>query len=286
MDRKFLLCLTLLLLTGCATWSKHRILPGPDGRFRVAVVPFRSEVRIKKLKYIRTLPKHFKPSPGEESRARSEFEAVRRGMTASLEDALAATGDFTVVPDTEVREAMLALSISTDSAKLTRGQLARLGGRLDAPAVLDVGVGGYGKVRKKWYLYMFLDGTGETVTQGVATAAATSNPWIIAGVVGEEALQEMSFWAGGLYFFDRFFTPVILDARMVSASDRKVAWKESAFATINWKALRKLPKPDRKKKEVRLKLASDKALQKLARSVVAAARRNLRRWKRSAGTSS
>ena len=262
-------------LCGCATWSKHGVLPENNGKFRIAVAPFQSPLKIKKLKLIQTVPKDFHPAD-EEILAQIQFRKIKEELSLSLEGKLNETGKFEIVPDTELAKAMTELNLSSPTERLTHDELARIGKKLNVPAVLGVTIGGYGKVKTKWLFYIFGSGALEAIAQGLAAAALTSNPWVIAGVVGEEVLQESTVWGGGIYFFDRIFTPVILDANLISVFDRKSVWKDMPIATISFKALKKLPKEERKRKEVRLRLASEKALKKLAKVLDAAAKRNLK----------
>ena len=64
---------------------------------------------------------------------------------------------------------------------------------------------------------------------------------------------------------------------MVSVFDKNTIWKETSMATINFKALKKLSKQERKRKETRLYLASEKALGKLTKVLTVAAKRNLKK---------
>ena len=271
---------TLYLLTsflcGCATWSKHHVLPEKNGKFRIAVAPFQSQLKIKRLKDIQTIPKGFDHPRDEEILAEMQFQKIRISMAFSMQDKLNETGKFEIVPEPELARAMSELNISSHTDKMTKAELAGLGEKLNVPAVLSVTVGGYGKVKTRWLFYVFGSGGAEAAAQGLAAAAVTSNPWVIAGVVGEEVIQESTVWAGGIYFFNRIFTPVILDANLISVFDKKSIWEDMSVATISYKALKKLPKEERKKKEVRLRLASEKALKKLVKVLDALAKRNLK----------
>ena len=263
-----------VFLNGCATWSKHHVLPQDNNKYRIAVVPIQSDLKIRKLKYIQSLPKDFVHPPNEEMLVQELFQKAKQDMTLSLENKLNETKRFEVLPDTEVEKAISELNLSSDTRKMTKNDLARLGERLNVPVVLHISIGGYGKVKTKWLFYIFGSGGIEAITQGLAAAAITSNPWVIAGIVGEEILQETTVWGGGIYFFNRIFTPVILDARMISVFDKKLIWNETSMATINFKALKKLSKQERKRKETRLYLTSEKALEKLTKVLDAAAKRN------------
>ena len=104
-------------------------------------------------------------------------------MRVSLGTKLNATGRFEVLPDTDVETAISELHISTNNRTMTKEDLVKLGEKLNVPAVLHILIGGYGKVKTKWLFYIFGSGGVEAITQGLAVAAITTNPWVIAGVV-------------------------------------------------------------------------------------------------------
>lgn len=266
-----------LFLCGCATWSKHGVAPQYNGKFRIAVAPIQSGLNIKKLKYIQSLPKNFVHPHDEKMIVQRQFEITKLNMTHELEKKLVETERFELAPDTDVERAMLELHISTSGEKMTNSELSRLGKKLDVSAVLNVTIGGYGKIKRKWKLWLIGSAISEAIFQGVITAEILGNPWIGAGIATEEVISETVQWGGGIYFFNRIFTPIVLDARGVSVFDKKSIWRGLAVATMNFKALNKLPKEERKKKEIRLQLVSDKALDKLVRSLQKAAKRNAER---------
>ena len=121
--------------------------------------------------------------PNEEMLVQELFQKVKQDMTLSLENKLNETKRFEVLPDTEVEKAISELNLSSDTRTMTKDDLARLGERLNVPAVLHISIGGYGKVKTKWLLYIFGSGGIESITQGLAAADITSSPWVIAGVV-------------------------------------------------------------------------------------------------------
>ncbi|MBI3553626.1 MAG: hypothetical protein HY077_14105 [Elusimicrobia bacterium] len=145
---------------------------------------------------------------------------------------------------------------------------------MDAQAVLAVEVGGYGKIKKKWLVWLIGAGLIEGTAQGVAVAQV-AGPWAAVGIAAEEIVQEALTWGGGAFLFNRIFTPVILDGKLTSVRDGKKAWSDTAFARINRKALKKLPAEQRKDKAVRLRLTAEKAAEELIENLAKAARRNI-----------
>jgi hypothetical protein len=158
---------------------------------------------------------------------------------------------------------------------LTAAQIEELGEILKAQAILVTKVAGYGKIKRKWLVYLIASGVVEGAVDGVLVAAVGASPWVVAGVVAEEILQEAVTWGGGVFIFNRIFTPVILETELLSTTDGKVIWSDTAFARMNWKALKKLPEGERKKKEVRLQLTAQSAVEHLLKDLNKSAFRNV-----------
>lgn len=264
---------SLIFIAGCATWSKHQIRPLDSGKFRIALLPLRSAVKIKRLKEIQSVPKNFVPIQPEELLIQEQMGQVLHRLTDQLSSKLEQSGRFEVVPQDKVQKAFEELKLST-GAELNSQEIIALGKSLDVQALLRVNLGGYGKVKKKWIAWLIGTSFPEAVVQGILTIEATGNFWAAVGVGAEDVVQEMFQWGGGAFVFNRIFTPVILDSRLYSVSDGKKIWSHLSVATINFKALRKLPKQERKKKEVRLDLASQKAIDNLAARLSKTAKRN------------
>src|SRR5258708_801808 len=107
-----------LALSGCVSWSKHGVFPQANGKYRIAVVPFQSDLKIKKLKYIQNIPKDFVHPANEESLVETKFGEIRKEMTLSLEDKLNNTGKFEVAQDSEVEKAISDLNLSSSTLKM------------------------------------------------------------------------------------------------------------------------------------------------------------------------
>lgn len=144
-----------------------------------------------------------------------------------------------------------------------------------AEAVLAVDVGGWGKIKRSWFWWLIGTGAAEGAAQGVLLAQI-AGPWAGIGIAAEEVVQESLTWGGGTFLFNRIFTPVILDGKLYSVFSGDRVWTNTAFSRINRKALKKLPKEERKDKAVRLRLTAEKAAAELAKDLAASARRNLK----------
>lgn len=83
----------------------------------------------------------------------------------------------------------------------------------------------------------------------------------------EEVAQEVLTWGGGSHLFNEHYSPVILEGRLVSTFDGKTLWSDTAFSSIDKKALKKLPEDEQKKKVVQLKVTTDKTEHELVASL-------------------
>ena len=259
---------------GCATWSKHGVVLHSQ-KLRIAVMPVRVAVNIRRITSIRTLPKANQRPPNEAELIQCEMDRVAGEIGDVIQVGLADGYFFDAVPPQEVREALTSLSVQVNGQALTAAQIEGLGQILNAQAILVTKVAGYGKIKRKWLVYLIASGVVEGAVDGVLAAAVVNSPWVVAGVVAEEVLQEAVTWGGGVFLFNRVFTPVILETELVSTTDRKVIWSDTAFARMNRKALKKLPEAERKKKEVRLQVTAQRAVEHLLKDLNKTAFRNV-----------
>lgn len=271
------LLFVIVFFAGCATWSQHRVAPEVSGKFRIALFPIQSEIKITQLKTIRTVPKETLSSPNEALLAQEEFKKTMQQMNKALEEKLIQSGRFELLSSATVEQALAELGISTAAKKLNQQELNVISEKLNVRALLFVKLVGYGKIKKSWVLWLIGSSIPEAVAQGFLTVQATGNQWAAIGIAAEDVLQEIVQWGGGSLVFNRIFTPVVLESSLQSVADGKKIWHHTSFATINFKALKKLPKDERKKKEIRLQLASEKALRDLAKNLGKRAERNLKR---------
>lgn len=131
---------------------------------------------------------------------------------------------------------------------MSEDQVLQLATALDADATLFVTVSGYGKIQRKWFYLLVGSGIVEGVAQGVAVGLVVDNPWVAVAVAAEEVLQETLTWGGGIYLFNRIYTPVILESELMSTADGETIWSDTAFSRVNRDGLKKLPEADRKKR--------------------------------------
>lgn len=274
---RLLVLLVLLGITGCATWQNHGVALD-SAKVPIVMMPVQNTVQIKHLKDIRTVA-----DSERDQIATNESEQVSVQMRIAADDigyciATNLSSDyFQIIPPEQVEQTLAALSIDPASGTLTTNQTKAIGEQLDAQAILIIKVAGYGKIKKEWMFLLIGSGVVEGTVQGVVVASATSSPWAGAAVAAEEILQEVLTWGGGAFLFNKIFTPVILEAELVSTADGKTIWKDTAFARINRKALKQLPEDDRKKKEIRLKLTAEKAVQELVKNLNKKAAKNVGR---------
>ena len=254
------------LLCGCATWSAHGVVADNTGKLRIAVLPVGSEVEIGKLGDITTLPGAVPPADAARQ-IRERMAAVTEGITQALEQQLAASPWLEVVGHEQVATVLGAARLP-----LAPQQLQLLASTLDVQAVLAVQLAGYGQLEHKWVLYMLGSGVVEGVAQGLAVGKASGNAWAGLVVGGEEILQEFLEWGGGARLFNWKFSPVILEGSLTSTVDAKQIWSDTAFTSIDTKALKRVPKAERDRKEVQLQVTTDKATHELVKDLLKAAK--------------
>lgn len=236
-------------------------------------------VPIKRLSDIQTVPTDHTVSTNDQKLIqRAMFDAMDR-IERRIDCGLDRSYFFKTVPHEEVANTAQRLGIPLDEHPIPLSQLTMLGHSLDADAILIVTLSGYGKLKRKWLYWLIGSGVVEGVVQGVAAAAVVDNVWVAVGVAGEEILQEFLTWGGGAYFFNRIFTPVIIEAELVSTADGKTIWKHTAFARMHRKALKELPEAERGKKEIRLELTAERAIDDLLEDLDKKAFKNITyRW--------
>lgn len=266
----------VLVLNGCATWSKHGITPRRPEKIRVAVLPVRVAVSIKHLKDIRSVPKSEKPALDEKDLIQEEIRRAADAVTGDIEAKLNASYFFEVVPDSEVRKALETAGLAASTAAVTAAQAEEIGKAVGAQALLVTQLSGYGAIKKRWLFYLIGSGLAEGLAQGAVLAVAVSSPWVAVGVGAEEAAQETVEWGGGAYLFGKMFSPVILEGQLMSVEDGRVIWSGTELASSNRKAFKALPKDDRVKRELRLRLTAQKAAADFVKSIDKKAWANLK----------
>lgn len=263
------------LMAGCATWAGHGVTAYPHEKLRIALLPVQSEVEIKRLKDIETIPEPAKEIPDEKERIRQQMQKVTEGMTRSIEARLNAGPYFEVVPHEQVAEVLAGQGVQSASAPLTSEHIKNLGTALNVRAVLVIRLSGYGRLKRRWVVYLIGTGIVEGVVEGVIVGGATKNVWVGLAVGLEEIGQEVLTWGGGSYLFNMYYAPVTIEGELLSTVDGEQVWSHTTYDSIDRKSLKKLPEEERKKKEVQLKVTAEKAEQDLVENLEKAARKNL-----------
>ncbi len=273
--RRYIYCLVLcsvLILGGCAHWSKEGVILTPPHKLNLAILPVQFSVKISKRKEIEDIPKDEKKLSYKKEAAltQAKLEGISQEMTQYMGDRLSRSYFFNVISlDKKIPFTHFELPISSTAWE----NLSQSSG---ASIFLQIEVEGYGHIKKIWLAYLVGSGLAEGLFDGVVASFALGpkQQWVAAAIGGEEALQETAEWLGGAYLMDRFFTPVILKARLINSHTGKVFWSETEMGTRDAADLKKFPKSDRKKKQVRLKAVSEAALRKLAKDIEKAAAKN------------
>ncbi len=258
-------------LAGCAGWSGHGIAPTVEtGRLRIAVLPVEVTAQVHRLADIATLPDNVPDDETERIAAELARAGIRMGDR--LNAALSHQPDFDLADRQRV-----ALSLSTQPAvapSADDAQAAAVGRALGVPMVLRTRLSGYGKLKHRWTVYLIGSGVAEGVVQGLIAARITNNTWLAVGLAVEEIAQEALTWGGGAYLFNRHYTPVTLESRLIASDDGAVLWHDTVFVGTNRKALKQLPEAQREQRQVQLQLTADKAGNRLARHLTKAIRKH------------
>jgi len=270
MARRRLLLAALLccaLATACASGSAHGIAPHPGQPLRVAVVPATATVPVRHLADTVTPPEPPPTGEAEQAAIDARMAEVTTVLTWSLVDRL---GDhFEIVPQEAVARAVAEIPRPADSER--REWLAAVGRAAGAQAVLHVELSGYGRIKRRWLAYLIGSGVAEGVVQG-AIAATVTNAWVGLAVAAEEIASEVLTWGGGAFLFNAYYAPITLETELIASRDGHRLWHKVTFVAIDRKALKKLPKQERKRREVQLHATLTKAERKLVASLRKAAK--------------
>jgi len=256
--------LALLLAAGCASWPAHGVRPGPEGTFRIALLPVAVTAHARHLSDLETLPPPPPPPPsGAAERARIDAALAAAGarMTASLAERL--------------RDAppLAPVAVPEAAAGADPAAAARVAG---ADAALVVELSGYGRIKGRWVTYLIGSGVVEAAVQGVVAARVVHNGWVGLAVGLEELGSEVLTWGGGAWLFNAWYAPVTLQARLVAARDGRTVWRDLVFVPRDRKALKALPPERRARREVQLAATSARAEAELVEDLAKAARRALK----------
>ena len=203
---------------------------------------------------------------GEDTGNQAQIQSQMQSVTSKLNQLLNATlmtSDVIKLIPLEDIDISSALFDTEAPYALSIENLSKLRKNHSAQAVLLVEVSGYGSIKKKWLYYLIGTGMIEGVTQGVIAARLVDNPWIGVAVALEEIGQEVLVWGGGSRLFNQYYSPVTLEAKLISTSDAQTIWSDTVFISTDDEAIKLLPEVDRKKRENQLALTAKKAVREL-----------------------
>ncbi len=245
-------------LEGCTTWAARGFHVQSGEKIQLIVMPIECTAPITHLKSIETIPEGADPPDDEGKVIRDLLDQATREMTESLDLELDKTPYFHV--------------ISHQTAKRKDDQP---GGQDQADAVLKVQLSGYGKLKRRWQLYMVGSGLVEGLLQGIAGYKISSNIYVGIGLAAEEIAQELLTWVGGVALFNKHFTPVLLEARLYDAHSGKKLWTRIIAAVGKKKDFSSLSKEESHLLEVRLRVVREKAISELTQALVKKTRKQL-----------
>ncbi len=261
-------------VTGCAAWSGHGIYPSVEnGRVGIAVLPVEVTAQVNHLADITTLPDSPQiPLTDERIQITAKLEQAGARLEALLNEELSHQPSFAIAGRRKVTSALSQRH--TPDVPLDDALAAGVGRRLGVPMVLRTTLSGYGKLKRRWTVYLIGSGVVEGLVQGLIAARVTNNTWVAVGLAVEEIAQEVLTWGGGAYLFNRHYAPVTLEARLIASGDGALLWHDVVFVGIDRKALKAIPDAQRERRETQLQVTADKAGRRLAKQLAKAIRRH------------
>jgi len=270
-----IIVLFLFISTSYAGWSEHGVNLNPPNKIKIAILPTVCNVRIKKLKNIKDVSELKIDKEIEEKLIRTELDKVTKEITGYIKDKLNNSYFFEVVPESQTAEALKSLGITTADFSLKPEQIKKLGEISFADAIMTNTLSGYGKIKKKWQVILLGSGFVEGIVFGAEIHLVTkSEELAIAGAI-EEIVQEILKFGIGIGVFNKIFTPIILESKLISTKDGKKIWSKTAFTTVDKKTLKKFPEKDRKNKELRLKVTLEKSIETIIKNLNKKASKNI-----------
>lgn len=254
-------------LFGCASWQAHGVVPGPEGRYRIVLLPVKVTAGPRHLADLETVEGPPPEGAAERARIAAALDTAGERLEAALRERVAGVPDLALVDAAATARARAAAGPGADPAAVARAA--------GADAALTVTLAGYGRLPRRWVGYLIGSGVVEGVVQGVAAQKVLGNLWLSLGVAAEEIASEVLTWGGGAWLFDAHYAPVALEARMAAARDGRAVWFDLAVVGIDRKGLKALPAERRSRREVQLAVTADKAAGELADHLERAARRRL-----------
>ncbi len=257
----FLLLLAAASTPGCATWSKHGVMVSAEQPLRIAVLPVAATADVRNLSEIKSV--------GAESNVedadviQKEVNQAARQLHDHLISELAMQANIVAIPVAPPLTAANHRALWDGGADVVSSvQLPA-----DTHAALLVRLAGYGKLKREWLTYLIGAGVVEGIVQGVIVAQAVSTPWAGVAVAVEEIAQEVLLWGGGARLFGAYYAPVTLEARLISVHDGTIIWTDTVFVSVDKSTIKKLPEPDRERKELQLAATAAKAVHELVSSL-------------------
>ncbi|MDX1813038.1 MAG: hypothetical protein R3240_13870 [Gammaproteobacteria bacterium] len=267
----FTFSILTLILSGCANWAQHDVVANHTNRFRLAILPIVVTAEIDSASEIISTPIKTK---NEQQYIKAHMESVASDLTGVLKSRLDDAKYLEVVP-LDWPEINKEKTETVTTSSWTPAQLKKLRQRYDVQAILAVKLAGYGKMKKKWLTLLIGSGVVEGLVQGILAAKLVNNTWVGIALALEEIGQEVLVWGGGAYLFNRYYSPVTLEAQLISAADGATIWNDIVFVSVDKKAIELLPTKEQNKKEIQLHLTAKKAIVELVEDVNNKARQNL-----------
>ncbi|MDH5525813.1 MAG: hypothetical protein OEY97_00720 [Nitrospirota bacterium] len=265
--------LAAVLLSGCAGWSGHGVTP-EAGEFHIVLLPARVTAQVGKLSEL-TEP----PAPPDDTSSapiaspsanEAAIQAELAAAAARITGLLAARLDAS--PALRVWVAPTDRLTDASGHALPPAEVARAVG---AAAALELDISGYGKLKPRWVTLLLAKGAVEATLHAVVAWQVLDNPWAAAALFVEELAVETLTWGGSAKLFNAHYSPVILEARLRSASDGKTVWSDMVVVPTDRKALKRRPEVERKRREVQLEVTSERAVRRLAKGLEKTARRRI-----------
>lgn len=260
-----------LALSGCASWPAHGVRPTPEGTYRVALMPVDVTARVPHLSDLETVAPPGPMGADEREAIRATLDRVGADTHRALAEGLSDSKVLSVVPPERVDAAAREAGDGADPATVARAA--------GADAALVVDLSGYGRIKRRWLVYLIGSGMVEAAVQGVVAYHVVDNVWVALGIGLEETASELITWGGGAWLFDAWYAPVTLEAKLVAASDGRTVWRDVVFVGIDRKALKALPEAERERREVQLKVTAAKARAELVHDLEKAAGYRLHPWR-------
>lgn len=257
----------ILILVSCSTWREHGIYFHEGKKIKLVIFPVECTVDIKNLKSIQTIQKNKIPIESEKEKIQILISETIQEMTSSLRKNLKDSNIFEVAQEDNVLNLLQKFGFSNSIRNISKDQIMAIGNHFNADAILFVQMSGYGKIKKKWQLYLIGSGMVEALVQGVAMYKISKNRWAGIALGVEEIAQELLTWVGGIALFNKFFTPVILEAKLYSTFDGLPFWSKTIISLGKKKDFKNLPKDEQKLKENRLQIVREKAIKELIKDM-------------------